>query len=131
MNAEKEIRVLIAKAGLDGHDRGAKVVVQALRDAGMSVFYTGLRQSPEAIVNAALQKKVHVVGVSSLSGAHLNLLPPITMLLRENAAEDVLVIVGGVIPSEDIPFLKSVGVAEVFKPGTNTADIVRYIKERV
>lgn len=131
MSAEKEIRVLIAKAGLDGHDRGAKVVVQALRDADMKVFYTGLRQSPEAIVNAALLKKVHVVGISSLSGAHMQLLPPVVFLLRDNGAENILVIVGGIIPEEDIPYLKSVGVDEVFPTGTRTDDIVRYIRERV
>lgn len=129
--SEKRIRVLIAKAGLDGHDRGAKVISQALRDAGMEVIYTGLRQTPEQIVETAIQEDVHVVGLSSLSGAHMHLFPPVVQLLREQGASDVMVIGGGVIPSEDIPYLKEAGVAEIFTPGTSTEDIVRFIKDRV
>ncbi len=130
MKRDKHIRVLIAKAGLDGHDRGAKVIAQALRDAGMEVIYTGLRQTPEQIVEAAIQEDVQVVGLSSLSGAHIHLFPPVAQLLREQGAGDVLVIGGGVIPVEDIPYLKEAGIAEVFTPGTSTEDIVKYIKER-
>lgn len=129
--SEKRIRVLIAKAGLDGHDRGAKVIAQALRDAGMEVIYTGLRQTLEQIVEAAIQEDVQVVGLSSLSGAHMQLFPPIVQLLREQGAVDVLVIGGGVIPGEDIPYLKEVGLSEIFTPGTSTEDIVKYIKDRV
>jgi methylmalonyl-CoA mutase C-terminal domain/subunit len=127
----KRIRVLIAKAGLDGHDRGAKVIAQALRDAGMEVIYTGLRQTPEKIVEAAIQEDVQVVGLSSLSGAHMQLFPPVVQLLREQGAGDVMVIGGGVIPFEDIQYLKEEGVAEIFTPGTSTDDIIKYIKERV
>lgn len=128
---EKRIRVLIAKAGLDGHDRGAKVIAQALRDAGMEVIYTGLRQTPEQIVETAIQEDVQVVGLSSLSGAHMQLFPPVVQLLREQDAGDVMVIGGGVIPAEDIPYLKEKGLSELFTPGTSTEDIVKYIKERV
>lgn len=128
---EKRIRVLIAKAGLDGHDRGAKVIAQALRDAGMEVIYTGLRQTPEQIVETAIQEDVQVVGLSSLSGAHMQLFPPVVQLLREQDAGDVMVIAGGVIPQEDIPYLKEAGISEIFTPGTSTEDIVKYIKERV
>ncbi|HHX73419.1 MAG TPA: protein meaA [Firmicutes bacterium] len=131
VHAGKEIRVLIAKAGLDGHDRGAKVVVRALREAGMTVYYTGLRQSPEEIVTFALEKKVHVVGISTLCGAHLQILLSIPYLLRENGAENVLVIAGGIIPEEDVPHLKKVGISRIFLPGTRTDEIVRYIRERV
>ncbi|MBS3885922.1 MAG: cobalamin B12-binding domain-containing protein [Dethiobacter sp.] len=129
--SKKRIRVLVAKAGLDGHDRGAKVIAQALRDAGMEVIYTGLRQTPEQIVEAAIQEDVQVVGISSLSGAHMQLFPPIVQLLREQGAVDVLVIGGGVIPGEDIPYLKEAGLSEIFTPGTSTEDIAKYIKERV
>jgi methylmalonyl-CoA mutase, C-terminal domain len=129
--SEKRIRVLIAKAGLDGHDRGAKVIAQALRDAGMEVIYTGLRQTPEQIVETAIQEDVQVVGLSSLSGAHMQLFPPVVELLREQDAGDVLVIGGGVIPSEDIPYLKEAGLSEIFTPGTSTEDIVKYIRQRV
>lgn len=129
--SEKRIRVLIAKAGLDGHDRGAKVISQALRDAGMEVIYTGLRQTPEQIVETAIQEDVDVVGLSSLSGAHMHLFPPVVQLLREQGASDVLVIGGGVIPAEDIPYLKEAGIAEIFTPGTSTESIVRFIRERV
>jgi methylmalonyl-CoA mutase, C-terminal domain len=130
MKKDKHIRVLIAKAGLDGHDRGAKVISQALRDAGMEVIYTGLRQTPEQIVEAAIQEDVQVVGLSSLSGAHMHLFPPVAQLLREQGAADVMVIGGGVIPVEDIPYLKEAGIAEIFTPGTSTEDIVKYIRER-
>jgi len=131
MMNEKRIRVLVAKAGLDGHDRCAKVIAQALRDAGMEVIYTGLRQTPEQIAETAIQEDVQVVGISSLSGAHMHLFPPVVQLLREQGAADVMVIGGGVIPSEDIPYLKEAGITEIFTPGASTADIVRYIKERV
>ena len=128
---EKKIRVLIAKPGLDGHDRGAKVVARALRDAGMEVIYTGLRQTPEQIVETALQEDVEVIGLSILSGAHTHLFPEIMRLLKENGAEDILVIGGGVIPEEDIPELKKIGIAEVFTPGTDTREIVNFIKKKV
>ena len=128
---EKKIRVLIAKPGLDGHDRGAKVVARALRDAGMEVIYTGLRQTPEQIVETALQEDVEVIGLSILSGAHTHLFPEIMRLLKENRADDILVIGGGVIPEEDIPELKKIGIAEVFTPGTDTREIVNFIKKKV
>ncbi|KKM12550.1 methylmalonyl-CoA mutase [Clostridiales bacterium PH28_bin88] len=128
--ANKPIRVLIAKAGLDGHDRGAKVIAQALRDAGMEVIYTGLRQTPEQIVETALQEDVQVVGISSLSGAHMHLFPPVADLLRKQGAGDVIIIGGGVIPDEDIPELKQSGIAEIFGPGTPTSEIVAFIKSR-
>ncbi|MDD4237095.1 MAG: cobalamin B12-binding domain-containing protein [Desulfotomaculaceae bacterium] len=129
--SEKRIRVLVAKPGLDGHDRGAKVIAQALRDAGMEVVYTGLRQTPEQIVSAALQEDVNVVGMSILSGAHGTLFPEVVNLLREKGAGDILVIGGGIIPEEDIPPLKEAGVAEVFGPGTPLANVVKYIQEHV
>ncbi len=128
---EKKIRVLIAKPGLDGHDRGAKVVARALRDAGMEVIYTGLRQTPEMIVEAALQEDVDVVGLSILSGAHTTLLPRIVNLLKENGLDDVLVVAGGIIPDEDVPVLKEMGVRGIFGPGTSTEDIVQFIREEV
>jgi methylmalonyl-CoA mutase C-terminal domain/subunit len=127
----RRIRVLVAKPGLDGHDRGAKVVARALRDAGMEVIYTGLRQTPEMIVEAALQEDVDVVGLSVLSGAHLTWVPKVTDLLRERGAADVLVVVGGIIPDQDVPALKAAGVAGVFGPGTSTNDIVQFICARV
>ncbi|MGQ9556985.1 MAG: cobalamin B12-binding domain-containing protein [Desulfurispora sp.] len=129
--AEKTIRVLVAKPGLDGHDRGAKVIAQALRDAGMEVIYTGLRQTPEQIVEAALQEDVQVVALSSLSGAHLYLFPPVVEGLRQQGAEDVLVLGGGVIPDEDIPVLKEAGIAEIFGPGTPTRLVVDYIRQKL
>ena len=122
-------RVLIAKPGLDGHDRGAKVVARALRDAGMEVIYTGLRQTPEQIVEAALQEDVDVLALSILSGAHMTLLPRVMELVRENKLEEVLVLAGGIIPEEDVPALKHAGIADVFGPGTSTEDIVKYINE--
>lgn len=126
--SEKPIRVLVAKPGLDGHDRGAKIIARALRDAGMEVIYSGLRQSPEQIVNAALQEDVHCIGLSILSGAHNVILPRITELLREKKLDDVLVVAGGIIPDPDIPKLKARGIAEVFLPGTSTQTIIEYIK---
>jgi len=131
MSEERRIRVLVAKPGLDGHDRGAKVVARALRDAGMEVIYTGLRQTPEMIAEAALQEDVDVVGLSILSGAHLALLPRITELLRKNGMADVLVIAGGIIPDEDVPALEAAGIARVFGPGTPTDEIAAYIRQQV
>ena len=128
---EKKIRVLVAKPGLDGHDRGAKVIARALRDAGMEVIYTGLRQTPEMIAAAALQEDVDAVGVSILSGAHNTLCPRIVQLLRNEGLDDCLVLVGGIVPQEDIPKLKKDGVAEVFPPGTSTEDIVKFLRENV
>lgn len=126
----ESIRVLVAKPGLDGHDRGAKVVARALRDAGMEVIYTGLRQTPEHIVEAAIQEDVNVLAMSILSGAHNTLFPKIVDLLKERGAQkDMLILGGGVIPDEDIPKLKENGVAEIFTPGTDTRDIVKFIKE--
>src|SRR5215210_172849 len=129
--AERKIRVLVAKPGLDGHDRGAKVIARALRDAGMEVIYTGLRQTPDMIAAAALQEDVDAVGISILSGAHNTLCPRIVSLLRENDMDDTLVLVGGIVPQEDIPELKANGVAEVFLPGTSTEDIVKFLRENV
>jgi methylmalonyl-CoA mutase C-terminal domain/subunit len=128
---EKRIRVLIAKPGLDGHDRGAKVVARALRDAGMEVIYTGLRQTPEMIVEAALQEDVDVVGLSVLSGAHMTLFPRIVGLLEENGLDDVLVLAGGIIPDEDVSVLNEMGVRGIFGPGTSTGDIVEFIEEEI
>lgn len=128
---ERKIRVLIAKPGLDGHDRGAKVVARALRDAGMEVIYTGIRQTPAMIAEAALQEDVDVVGLSILSGAHLPLLSKITEALKANQVEDVLVIVGGIIPEEDAERLKQMGVHAIFGPGTSTAEIVTFIRENI
>jgi len=124
---QKKIRVLIAKPGLDSHDRGAKVVARALRDAGMEVIYTGLRQTPEQIVEAALQEDVDVIGLSILSGAHKALFPRIMQLLKEKGLTDVLVFAGGIIPEEDVPELKKIGIKEVFGPGTPTEKIIQCI----
>ena len=126
-----KVRVLVAKPGLDGHDRGAKVVARALRDAGFEVIYTGLRQTPEQIAEAALQEDVNVVAMSILSGAHPHLFPKVVNLIREKGMDDVLIIGGGVIPETDIPALKEAGIAEVFTPGTPTSDIVDFIKANV
>lgn len=126
--SEKTIRVLVAKPGLDGHDRGAKVIARALRDAGMEVIYTGLRQTPEQIVAAVIQEDVDVLAMSILSGAHNNIFPRVTKLLTEKGVEDVLVIGGGVIPDEDIPFLKENGISEIFTPGTSTETTIEYIR---
>jgi methylmalonyl-CoA mutase C-terminal domain/subunit len=128
---DRKIRVLVAKPGLDGHDRGAKIIARALRDAGMEVIYTGLRQTPEMIAAAALQEDVDAVGISILSGAHNTLCPRIVNLLRENGMDDTLVLVGGIVPQEDIPALKSNGVSEIFLPGTSTEDIVAFIRQNV
>ena len=125
------IRVVIAKPGLDGHDRGAKVIARALRDAGMEVIYTGLHQTPEQIVETAIQEDADAVGISILSGAHMTLVPRILALLHERDADDVLVIVGGTIPGEDIAELKRLGVAEVFTPGAPTGGIVDFLRARV
>ncbi len=127
----KKIRVLIAKPGLDGHDRGAKVIARALRDAGMEVIYSGLRQTPEQIVETALQEDVSVIGLSILSGAHTHLFPRIMEILKEENIDDIVVIGGGVIPEEDIPGLKKIGIAAIFTPGSDTRDIVKFINETV
>jgi methylmalonyl-CoA mutase C-terminal domain/subunit len=132
MNAkERKIRVLIAKPGLDSHDRGAKIVARALRDAGMEVIYTGLRQTPEQIVETALQEDVDVIGLSILSGAHTTLFPKIMHLLKKKDLTDVLVFAGGIIPQEDVPALKKVGIKEVFGPGTPTTTLVEFVKNNI
>jgi methylmalonyl-CoA mutase C-terminal domain/subunit len=128
---EKKIRVLIAKPGLDGHDRGAKVIARALRDAGMEVIYTGLRQTPEMIASAAVQEDVDVIGLSILSGAHNTLCPQLMKLLHEKGMDDVTVLVGGIIPEPDIAALKKAGIAEIFLAGTSTQDIITFINSRV
>jgi methylmalonyl-CoA mutase C-terminal domain/subunit len=127
----KKIRVLVAKAGLDGHDRGAKVIAAALRDAGMEVIYTGLRQTPEMIVEAAIQEDVDVIGISILSGAHMTILPKILSLMKEKGLDDVLLTGGGIVPEEDIKELKKMGVGELFTPGSTTTAIADYIKKWV
>jgi len=131
MGTERKVRILIAKPGLDGHDRGAKVVARALRDAGFEVIYTGLHQSPEQIVATAIQEDVDAVGLSNLSGAHLYLFPRVVELLRERGAGDVVVFGGGIIPDDDIPKLKEAGVKEIFTPGTLMEDIIKWVKENV
>jgi methylmalonyl-CoA mutase C-terminal domain/subunit len=131
MTTEPRIRVLVAKPGLDGHDRGAKIVARALRDAGMEVIYTGLRQTPEQIASAALQEDVDAIGISILSGAHNTIIPRICELLRSQGTEDVLLVVGGIIPDEDIAGLKEAGVAEVFQPGASTQAIVEFVRKNV
>ncbi len=128
---QRAIRVLVAKPGLDGHDRGAKIVARALRDAGMEVIYTGLRQTPEQIATAALQEDVDAIGISILSGAHNTIVPRICELLRQQGLADVLLIVGGIVPDEDIPALKQAGVAGVFQPGASTQQIVEFIRSHV
>jgi methylmalonyl-CoA mutase C-terminal domain/subunit len=128
---KRPIRVLVAKVGLDGHDRGAKVIATALRDAGMEVIYTGLRQTPEMVVNAALQEDVDAIGISILSGAHNTVFPKIMNLMKEKNMNDVLVTGGGIIPDEDMAELNKIGVGKLFPPGTSTADIVNYITEWV
>jgi len=127
---DNKIRVLMAKPGLDGHDRGVKVVSRALRDAGFEVIYTGLRQTPEQIVNAAIEEDVHAVGLSILSGAHNTLFPKVVELLKEHGAEDVLVFGGGIIPEADIPGLLAAGVAAIFTPGTPTSETVEFLRNR-
>lgn len=128
---ERPIRVVIAKLGLDGHDRGAKVIARALRDAGMEVIYTGLRQTPENIVEIAIQEDADAIGLSSLSGAHNHLFPKVIQILRERQAEDIMVFGGGVIPEKDIPALKDAGIAAIFTPGTTTTEVIDYIKQNV
>lgn len=128
---QSRIRVLVAKPGLDGHDRGAKVIARALRDAGMEVIYTGLRQTPEQIVESAIQEDANVIGLSILSGAHMYLFPKIIDLLKEKEVDDILIIAGGIIPLEDIPELKKIGVKEIFTPGTDTKKIVDFIKANI
>ncbi len=129
--AERKLRVLVAKPGLDGHDRGAKVIARALRDAGMEVIYTGLRQTPEKIANAVVQEDVDALLMSILSGAHDYLFPKVMELLKGKGVKELLVLGGGVIPEEDIPGLKKIGIAEIFGPGTSTDTIVNYVKEHV
>ena len=128
---EQKIRVLLAKPGLDGHDRGVKVIARALRDAGMEVIYTGLRQTPEMIVNAAVQEDVQIVGLSILSGAHMTIFPRIASLMKERGLDDVLLFGGGIIPEDDIPKLKAEGVTEIFLPGASTEDIIQFIRTNV
>jgi methylmalonyl-CoA mutase C-terminal domain/subunit len=128
---DKKIRVLVAKPGLDGHDRGAKVIARALRDAGMEVIYTGIRQTPEMIAEAALQEDVDVIGMSILSGAHMALFPKVMDLLRQGGLDDVLVVAGGIIPDEDVSALNEMGVQGIFGPGTPTDQIVAFIRENV
>jgi len=128
---DRKIRVVVAKPGLDGHDRGAKIIARALRDAGMEVIYTGLHQTPEQIVETAIQEDADAVGLSILSGAHMTLVPRIVSLLGEQGAGDILVTVGGTIPADDIPELKALGVAEVFTPGSSTQDIIDFISSSV
>ena len=128
---EQKIRVLVAKPGLDGHDRGAKVIARALRDAGMEVIYTGLRQTPEMIVNAALQEDVNVIGLSILSGAHNAIIPRVMDLLKQNKMDDVLVVLGGIIPDQDLESMKNAGVAAIFQPGTAMDNIVQFIRTHV
>ena len=131
MSPDRKIRVLVAKPGLDGHDRGAKVIARALRDAGMEVIYTGLRQTPEMIVNSALQEDVDVIGLSILSGAHNAIVPRVSEMLRQHKMEDVLLLVGGIIPEQDFDSLKKSGVAGIFNPGTPMDNIVVFIRKNV
>ena len=128
---DRTIRVVVAKVGLDGHDRGAKIIARALRDAGMEVIYTGLHQTPEQVVEAAIQEDADAIGISILSGAHMTLVPKVVDLLKENDAEDIHVFVGGTIPKEDIPKLKQLGVGEIFTPGTPTKRAVEYVEKVV
>jgi methylmalonyl-CoA mutase, C-terminal domain len=128
---ERKLRILVAKPGLDGHDRGAKIIARALRDAGMEVIYTGLHQTPEMIVSAAIQEDVDAIGMSIMSGAHMTLFPDVISLLRASEAEDILVFGGGIIPDDDIPSLKQKGVAEIFTPGSSTQDIVKWIQSNI
>ena len=128
---QRPIRVLVAKVGLDGHDRGAKVIATSLRDAGMEVIYTGLRQTPEMVVNAALQEDVDAIGISILTGAHNTIFPKILSLMKEKGMDDVLVTGGGIIPTDDMKYLNELGVGKLFPPGTSTSDIASYIKDWV
>jgi methylmalonyl-CoA mutase, C-terminal domain len=130
-SSTRKIRVVVAKPGLDGHDRGAKIIARALRDAGMEVIYTGLHQTPEQIAETVLQEDADAVGLSILSGAHMTLVPRVVELLKEQGADDVVVTVGGTIPADDIPELKKLGVAEIFTPGSTTQDIIDFIRSSV
>lgn len=129
--SDRKLRILVAKPGLDGHDRGAKVIARALRDAGMEVIYTGLHQTPEMIVSAAIQEDVDAIGMSIMSGAHMTLFPAVLKLLKEKDALDIKVFGGGIVPDEDIPRLKEAGVAQVFTPGSSTQDIVAWIESAI
>jgi methylmalonyl-CoA mutase, C-terminal domain len=129
--ADRKIRVVVAKPGLDGHDRGAKIIARALRDAGMEVIYTGLHQTPEQIVETVIQEDADAVGLSILSGAHMTLVPRIASLLKDQGAEEVVLVVGGTIPNDDIPELKKLGVAEIFTPGASVQGIIDFIREKV
>jgi len=131
MSSERRIRVLVAKPGLDSHDRGAKIIARAFRDAGMEVIYTGLRQTPEQVVETALQEDVDVIALSILSGAHLALFPRIMELLKQKGLDDVLVFAGGIIPKEDVPHLKTIGIVEVFGPGTRTETLIKFVQKNV
>ena len=131
MSTDRKIRVLVAKPGLDGHDRGAKVIARALRDAGMEVIYTGLRQTPEMIVNSALQEDVDVIGLSILSGAHNAIVPRVNALLHQNKMDDVLLLVGGIIPEQDFDLMKKAGVSGIFNPGTPIDEIVEFIRKNI
>jgi methylmalonyl-CoA mutase C-terminal domain/subunit len=131
MTPEKKLRILVAKPGLDGHDRGAKIIARALRDAGMEVIYTGLHQTPEMIVAAAVQEDVDAIGMSIMSGAHMTLFPAVIDLLRLQKASDILIFGGGIIPDHDIPKLKELGVSEIFTPGSSTQDIVQWIHQHI
>lgn len=131
MTSERKVRILIAKAGLDGHDRGAKVVARALRDAGFEIIYTGLHQTPEMIVNTAIQEDVDAIGLSILSGAHNYLFRRVIELLKEKGADDIIVFGGGIIPRDDIKGLKEIGVREIFTPGTSTEEIIRFVRENI
>jgi methylmalonyl-CoA mutase C-terminal domain/subunit len=129
--AERKLRILVAKPGLDGHDRGAKIIARALRDAGMEVIYTGLHQTPEMIVSAAIQEDVDAIGMSIMSGAHMTLFPAVIDLLKAQKAMDIRVFGGGIIPDDDIPKLKDKGVSEIFTPGSSTQDIVKWIRQNI
>jgi methylmalonyl-CoA mutase C-terminal domain/subunit len=129
--AERKLRILVAKPGLDGHDRGAKIIARALRDAGMEVIYTGLHQTPEMIVSAAIQEDVDAIGMSIMSGAHMTLFPAVIDLLKAQKAQDIRVFGGGIIPDDDIPKLKDKGVSEIFTPGSSTQDIVKWIRQNI
>jgi len=131
VESSRKIRVVVAKPGLDGHDRGAKIIARALRDAGMEVIYTGLHQTPEQVVDTAIQEDADAVGLSILSGAHMTLVPKVVQLLREQGVEDVVVTVGGTIPADDAPELKKLGIAEVFTPGSSTDEIVDFIRDAI
>lgn len=131
MRSERRIRVIVAKPGLDSHDRGAKIVARAFRDAGMEVIYTGLRQTPEQIVETALQEDVDVIGLSILSGAHMTLFPKIVELIKQKGLENILVFAGGIIPDQDVPALKKMGIKEVFGPGTPTDELIKFVRNNI